>query len=81
MSAARVFVVFPFLVYQSTCMRVVVCVVFEQCFCGNNEEPYTYGEIDEEECDFTCPGGSAAPDENCGGGWALSVYSAYPSQL
>ncbi|CAM9872583.1 unnamed protein product [Ectocarpus sp. 6 AP-2014] len=53
----------------------------QECFCGNNEEPFTYGEIDEGECDFTCPGGSAAPDENCGGWWALSVYSAYPTQL
>ncbi|CAM9528704.1 unnamed protein product [Ectocarpus sp. 4 AP-2014] len=56
-------------------------MVFEQCFCGNNEERYTYGEIDEEECDFPCPGDSAAADEICGGTWALSVYSAYPTQL
>ncbi|KAJ9158468.1 WSC-domain-containing protein [Coniochaeta hoffmannii] len=42
-----------------------------QCYCGNS---LTGSElIDEASCDTACEG---AAGETCGGGWALSVYSA-----
>jgi hypothetical protein len=42
-----------------------------ECYCGN--ELVGSEKIEEAECDMACEGDSAA---KCGGGWALSVFSA-----
>lgn len=41
-----------------------------ECFCSNDFS--AFGELPQEECDTACTGESS---RNCGGYWALSVYT------